>query len=104
MEYFTGKMKNHFGSMIITKFLQHFVAVAICVLKLEINILKHLAIHGMTIASRVLHVMWTFETAVFTIATVCPSAKPTLDEPTFTPICFTISSAYTPNDESGGDL
>jgi len=49
---------NSFGSIrsiqIITKFLQHFVAVAICVLKLEINILKHLAIHGMTTASRVL--------------------------------------------------
>ena len=49
-----------FGSIrsiqIITKFLQHFVAVAICVLKLEINILKHLAIHGMTTASRVLWV------------------------------------------------
>ena len=38
---------------IITKFLQHFVVVAICVWKLEINILKHLAIHGMTTASRV---------------------------------------------------
>ena len=48
------------------------------------------------------HVMWTYETAVFTIATVCLFAKPTLDEPTFTPICFTISSAYAPNDESGG--
>jgi len=101
MEYFTGKMKNHIVSMIITKFLQHFVAVAICVLKLEINILKHLAIHGMTTASRVLRVMWTFETAVFTIETVCLFAKPTLDEPTFTPICFTILSAYAPNDESG---
>lgn len=94
-------MKNHIVSMIITKFLQHFVAVAICVLKLEINILKHLAIHGMTTASRVLRVMWTFETAVFTIETVCLFAKPTLDEPTFTPICFTILSAYAPNDESG---
>ena len=46
--------------------------------------------------------MWTYETAVFTIATVYLFAKPTLDEPTFTPICFTISSAYAPNDESGG--
>merc|ERR1712131_129032 len=57
--------------------------------KLAINILKHLAIHGMTTASRVLRVMWTYETAVFTIATVCLFAKPTLDErPTFTPICL----------------